>query len=92
MYNLSLFISGLLSLILNPPQNRVRVETEERLDPRGLVHHDLQYLRTLMPEPGWAKGKTLEEVAYEQGQLDLIKVIESRVIGRRLDGQPTRIN
>ena len=64
------------------------VVTEEvtRLDPRGMIRTDIQFIKRHLPDLGWVKGDTIEEVSYKQGQHDLLRFIEQKVVGRRLDG------
>lgn len=62
------------------------VETEViKLDPRGLVRNDIEYIKSKLQDVHWKPGMTLEEIAYVQGQHDLLKFIETKVIGRRLN-------
>ena len=90
MYQFTLWISGLAAdLVYKQAAPRTvtvqKVITEERLDPRGLVRNDIKFLNSKVPPVSWKADTTIEEVAYAQGQQDLIRFIETRVIGRRTD-------
>ena len=62
------------------------VETEVvRLDPRGLVRNDITFIRSKLLPVEWKANMTIEEIAYRQGQHDLLKFIEQKVVGRRID-------
>ena len=62
------------------------VETEVvRLDPRGLVKNDIAFIRSKLLPVEWKTDMTIEEIAYRQGQHDLLKFIEQKVVGRRLN-------
>ena len=62
------------------------IETEVvRLDPRGLVRNDIEFIRSKLLPVEWKADITLEEIAYRQGQQDLLKFIEQKVVGRRLN-------
>jgi hypothetical protein len=50
------------------------------IDPRGFIHKDIQILRKHLPRLGYAKGDTLEDIAYRQGQTDMIDHIERYII------------
>ena len=84
-YLTSAVLTALVYLVL--PTQRVKVvkETEVQLDPRGAIHTDLQFIKSHTRPVHWADGDTLETVAYRQGQADLIKFIETKVLGRRLN-------
>lgn len=56
-----------------------------KLDPRGLVKNDIEFIRSKLLPVTWRQGITLEEIAYTQGQADLLKFIETKVVGRRLN-------
>ena len=86
MYQISLLISGLLSYCISSPKVVVRIEVQDRLDPRGLVYTDMKYIEKHVPPVHYSKEMTLEEVAYQQGQHDMVSFIKNNVIGRRLDG------
>ena len=63
----------------------VNVETEVvRLDPRGLIRNDIEFIRSRILPVEWKPGMTLEEVAFRQGQHELLRFIEQKVVGRRL--------
>jgi len=64
----------------------IKVVSEEvvRLDPRGLIRNDIEYIRNKLLPVEWKAGMTMEEIAYRQGQQDLLKFIETKVVGRRL--------
>jgi hypothetical protein len=87
MYQISLFISGLLAHMFTSPRTVRVVEYQTQLDPRGLVAADIAYIRrNYRVGLRWKEGTTLEELAYQQGRADTIDFIENKVIGRRLDG------
>ena len=56
-----------------------------RLDPRGLVKNDIKFIRSKLLPVEWTTELTMAEIAYRQGQQDLLKFIESKVVGRRLN-------
>ena len=86
MYQISLLISGLLSYCFSSPKVVVKIEVQDRLDPRGLVYTDIKYIEKSVPAVHYAQGMTIEQVAYQQGQQDMLNFIKNNVIGRRLDG------
>ena len=92
MQYITLFISGLLARTVYstapPVPSPIKEGTEEypKLDPRGLVRNDVKYMRSKVPTPSWKPGATIQDIAYAQGQQDMITFIETRVIGRRHDG------
>lgn len=55
-----------------------------RLDPRGLVKNDIAFIRSKLQPVEWKPDLTMAEIAYRQGQQDLLKFIEQKVVGRRL--------
>ena len=75
---------------MNTSSDKVEEQEEERvmLDPRGLVHNDMEYIKRHIPQPGYIEGDTLADVAYKQGMHDLIRFIETNVIGRRFNNGP----
>ena len=89
MQEFTLFISSLLAGIVRRFAG-VSLDTEKevhkKLDPRGLVRNDLAFIRSKVPAPQWKPDTTIQQVAYAQGQQDLIVFIETRVVGRRVDG------
>jgi hypothetical protein len=52
----------------------------DTIDPRGFIHKDIQILRKHLPRLGYTKGDTLEDIAYRQGQTDMIDRIERYII------------
>lgn len=92
MHNLSLLISGLMSHMYTSPRVVVRteIETVVQSDPRGLMKTDVAFMEKHTKPIQWAAGTTVEEVAYQQGQADMIRFVKLKVIGRRLDA-PTRL-
>ena len=90
MYQITLYISSLLaSWLYNIQQPRVVeravTKTVEIKDPSGLLATDLAWLKRNTKPVTWQKGDTLEAVSYRQGQADLIAVIETKLLGRRID-------
>ena len=89
------YITELLSAILAniyyhciaaPKVMRVEVTKEvEVLNPRGLCDKDIAFAARHCPMPGWKRGETLEEIAYKQGQQDMLIFFKEKVIGRRTD-------
>jgi len=67
-----------------PDIKTVEVEVV-RLDPRGLIRNDIEYIKSKIAPVEWKKGMSLEEIAYQQGQHDLLRFIETKVVGRRLN-------
>ena len=62
------------------------IETEVvRLDPRGLIKNDIEFIRSKLLPVEWNSDMTMEEIAYRQGKYDLLKFIEQKVVGRRLN-------
>ena len=85
MHYISLVISGLLANIFFVPRV-VKVHTvEEVRDPTGLVRNDIDFIKKhIVKEVYWRQGDTLEAVAYRQGQMDTLRIIEDKVVGRRV--------
>lgn len=83
MHQISLVISSLLAQLFYAvavPATVIR--TEEKLDPRGLVMHDVAYMEKHLPQVHYKAGYTLDQVAYQQGQHDLLAFIKREIIGR----------
>ena len=55
-------------------------------DPNGFIQNDMAWLKANVPIPHYKVGDSIEQVAYRQGQADLLRVIETRLIGRHRDG------
>jgi len=55
-----------------------------KLDPRGLVKNDIEFIRSKLQQVEWKPNMTLADIAYQQGKQDLLKFIETKVVGRRL--------
>ena len=70
------------------PEETQEVKTVKILDPRGMIRTDIEYIRQYLPKVGWQKDSTLEEIAYNQGQHDLLHFIETKVVGRRMNSGP----
>jgi hypothetical protein len=88
MYQISLYISSLLVNLFAPPPRVVQVEVIKEVevrDPSGLIHNDLAFLRKHTAKVQWKLGSTLDQLAYQQGQADVLNTIETKVIGRRVD-------
>lgn len=47
-----------------------------QLDPRGLIKTDILYFRNHLPPVKWAPDTSIEELAYAQGQHDVLDFIE----------------
>ena len=62
-----------------------RVVTHEIRDPSGLAARDIALVRRHISEVHWKPGLTLEQIAYAQGQEDLLRIIEQRIMGKRND-------
>ncbi|GAF79039.1 unnamed protein product [marine sediment metagenome] len=89
MQYISLLISGLLVSIFCPRRVAIQRVVEEVRDPSGLVRNDLDLIKKhIVKEVYWRQGDTLEAVAYRQGQMDTLRVIEDKVVGRRVS-RPT---
>ena len=69
---------------LRPPAIE-RVITHEIRDPSGLAARDIAIVRRHVQEVHWKPGTTIEQVAYAQGQHDLLRIIEQRVMGKGND-------
>ena len=67
------------------PDIKVVEEEVVRLDPRGLIRNDIEFIRSKLQPVEWKAGMTMEEIAYRQGQQDLLKFIETKVVGRRIN-------
>ena len=65
------------------PNLRVIEKEVVKLDPRGLVRNDLEFIRSRILPVEWKPGITMEEIAYRQGQHELLKFIEAKLVGRR---------
>jgi|TARA_R110002050_G_scaffold14371_1_gene45406 hypothetical protein len=61
------------------------IKTVEVRDPTGLIRNDIAFLKKHTKEVHWKAGTTLEQIAYQQGQVDVISTIETKVVGRRVD-------
>ena len=88
MYQLSLIISSLLAQTFRHVPTIVEKEVIKEVevrDPAGIMRNDILFIQKHMAPPQWTAGTTIEEVAYAQGQLDLLKFIEDKVVGRRVD-------
>jgi hypothetical protein len=89
MEHLTYYMSGVLAALYHAvsPTPRVVIITEYdehvKLDPRGMAPVDVKFIKQHTKPVSWKSGATLSEVAYQQGQADLIKFIEDKVIGRR---------
>lgn len=70
----------LKALFLPAPQ----VITKERIvkDPHGLIKRDIEVLRKYAGRGKYSVGDSLESVAYRQGQLDLIEMIEAKMVAK----------
>lgn len=55
-----------------------------KLDPRGLVKNDIEFIRSKLQAVEWKPNMTMADIAYLQGKHDLLKFIETKVVGRRL--------
>lgn len=64
----------------NPPE--VVVKTKVLLDPNGLSKPQMAQIRKYAATGKYKVGDPLESVAYRQGQLDLIEMIENRIIAK----------
>lgn len=53
-----------------------------RLDPNGLSRSQMALIKKYAATGQYQIGDSIESVAYRQGQLDLIKMIERRIIAR----------
>ena len=62
-----------------------RVVTHEIRDPSGLAARDIALVRRHISEVHWKPGFTLEQIAYAQGQEDLLRIIEQRIMGKGND-------
>ena len=62
-----------------------RVITHEIRDPSGLAARDIALVKRHISELHWKPGTTIEQVAYAQGQHDLLRIIEQRVMGKGND-------
>ena len=89
MEHLTYYASALLAALyyaVSPTQRVVTVtqyDEHVKLDPRGMAPVDVRFIRQHTKPVQYKEGTTLSEVAYQQGQEDLIKFIEEKVIGRR---------
>jgi hypothetical protein len=61
------------------------IKTVEVRDPTGLIRNDIAFLKKNTKHVHWKAGTTLEQIAYQQGQVDVINTIETKVVGRRVD-------
>ena len=87
MNDLSLYISALIARWwdkLRPPAI-VRTNTIETRDPSGLAKRDIDMVRRHIAEVHWKNGMSIEQVAYAQGQEDLLRIIEQKVMGKGND-------
>ena len=56
---------------------------ETKLDPHGLAKNDIATIEKGAVQMHWKKGDTIEDIAYRQGQQDLVKFIKIKLLGRR---------
>ena len=74
-----------------PPTSPPETIEVVKLDPRGMIRNDIEYIKNSLPKLGYVKGDSLTDVAYKQGQWDLLRFIETKVVGRRISSaQPIR--
>jgi len=87
MNQLSLYLSGLISRTVEKyrPPAIVITNTIEKRDPSGLAKRDIDMVRRHIASVHWKPGLTLEQVAYAQGQEDLLRIIEQKVMGKGND-------
>ena len=87
MNQLSLYISSLLAKLVDSvrPPALVITNTIEKRDPSGLAKRDIDMVRRHIATVHWKPGLTLEQVAYAQGQEDLLRIIEQKVMGKGND-------
>jgi hypothetical protein len=85
-FHISALWATLIYWLLPQPQVRVEVKTitEVQLNPRGLIRTDIDFIKKQLPTVHWKPGDSLQDVAYRQGQADLLHFIENTVIGRRI--------
>ena len=74
----------LTSLDNDIPDIRYIEKEVVKLDPRGLVKNDIEFIRSKLQAVEWKPNMTMAEIAYLQGKHDLLKFIETKVVGRRL--------
>lgn len=53
------------------------------LDARGMIKNDIEFIRKHLVPVEWKPGMSMEQIAYAQGQKDLLIFIETKVVGRR---------
>ena len=87
MHTITLYISGLLADLVERmrPPAIVRTNTIETRDPSGLAKRDIDMVRRHIAEVHWKNGMSIEQVAYAQGQEDLLRIIEKKVMGKGND-------
>lgn len=87
MNQLSLYISSLLAKLVDSvrPPALVITNTIEKRDPSGLAKRDIDMVRRHIAEVHWKNGMSIEQVAYAQGQEDLLRIIEKKVMGKGND-------
>lgn len=52
-----------------------------RHDPNGLVKRDIEQIATHVTTAGYQKGDTLADVAYKQGQNDVLRFLQKKFLG-----------
>jgi len=85
MLTLSAFIARCIYIVHPITVIKEVIKTVEVRDPSGLIRNDITYLKKHTSQVHWKAGTTLEQIAYQQGQVDVIGVIENKVVGRRVD-------
>lgn len=64
------------------PKPTVVEKVVVKKDPNGLIRSDLATLRRYAATGEYKVGDCIESVAYRQGQLDLIRMIETKMVAK----------
>jgi len=58
-------------------------EPPNKKDPRGLIKHDLDHLHSMFKGGVYSPKNTHDEIMYKEGQLSVLRYIESKMIAGR---------
>lgn len=70
----------LISLFSREPQIIIKEVLVK--DPNGFMPKDVEILKDHVKTVHWRQGMPIEQIAYQQGQVDLIRFIEEKLIKR----------
>jgi hypothetical protein len=59
------------------------VDTVIKHDPKGLVQHDMKYLRSVFKEKRYSPKDTHADIMFREGQQQVLDFIERELIAKR---------